>query len=282
MRSIESAFFSSSRVLALIFVAFIVPLALYLLILSWINRRSRPLMVSGVWDFVGILFASSGFLLLGGPAILGSLSERWRMFWLLGEWSNNEGLASIGQFSVFLSILYFFVVILGSGVVFWRQRHLTSIYNVDPPAVENALQETCNSLGLAPIRSGNLFVFGLPVEGPRSVDRPQGIQAPHYLPLAGETVKSAVSEEGIADLFLGQNAILELEPFDAAMHMTLRWEPYDSPLRSVLETELDRRLSQMSVPQHDTALWLSLAGTTLVALAVMIVLAQLIRPLLGL
>jgi hypothetical protein len=47
-------------------VALALPLAVYLLVLAWINRGRRALMVSGPWDFAGILFAASGFLLFGG------------------------------------------------------------------------------------------------------------------------------------------------------------------------------------------------------------------------
>ena len=54
---------------------FLFPLAIYCLIVSLLNRRPRPVMVSGTWDFAGVLFAVSGFLLLGGPVMLTSLSE---------------------------------------------------------------------------------------------------------------------------------------------------------------------------------------------------------------
>ena len=39
--------------------------------------RRQPLFVPGPWDFAGILFAASGFLLAGGPALLSSRSETW-------------------------------------------------------------------------------------------------------------------------------------------------------------------------------------------------------------
>src|SRR5262245_57274805 len=106
---------------------------MYLLILGGINRRQHPLMVSGVWAFIGILFAASGFLLFGGPAILSilTMSERWRGFWLLGKSPASSGDAQFMQAWVFLAILYFALVIVGSGMLLWRQRQLTSIYNVE-------------------------------------------------------------------------------------------------------------------------------------------------------
>jgi hypothetical protein len=270
----------------LIFVAFLVPLAIYLLVLGYINRQPRPLMVSGTWDFIGVLFAASGFLLLGGPAILSSFNERWRVLWLLGEGSTPEGLSGAWSLGMFLAALYFLVVVAGSGLVFWRQRGLTSIYNVEPSAVEGALGDVCDQLGLDPIRSGKLFVFGLSLEGPTRTSPSEGIQAPHFQgpSLARQPTPGAIAPGGTllgAEEFLGQNAILELESFESARHVTLRWDPPESPLRPVLEAELDRRLGLAGSPDHDTGLWLGLAGFTLLAAAVLIVFALVLRSLLA-
>src|SRR5215210_6898917 len=96
----------------LIFVVFLLPLGLYLLLLGQLNRQPRPVFLSGTLDFVGILFAASGFLLFGGPAVLTSLNESWRQFWLLGENTiSRDGLLAQWQFWVFLSLLYFTVVV---------------------------------------------------------------------------------------------------------------------------------------------------------------------------
>ena len=97
----------------MIFVAFFVPLAIYLLVLGHINRQPRPLIISGIYDFAGLLFAVSGFLLCGGPAVLSSLNERWRMFWLLGE-GRLAGLGMAQHFSLVLALFYFVVVVAGS------------------------------------------------------------------------------------------------------------------------------------------------------------------------
>src|SRR5207302_4843881 len=105
--------------------------------------------------------AASGFLLFGGPAILSSLNERWRWFWLLGQHSSGNDAEGAWQFWVFLSVLYFVLVVLGCGYVFWRQRHLTAIYNVEPEQVEQELADVCDRYDLHPVRSGNLFLFGL-------------------------------------------------------------------------------------------------------------------------
>lgn len=153
------------------------PVAVYLCILGGINRRRHPLMVSGVWDFVGILFAASGFLLFGGPAILSilsTLSERWHWFWWLGKnpASGSEGLAL--QAWMYLAIFYFVLIVLGSAMLLWRQRQLTAIYNVDPAQLEKSLEQVLDEMGLQPVRSGSLYLFGVPAD---QVSSPSGSQA---------------------------------------------------------------------------------------------------------
>jgi hypothetical protein len=267
-----------------IFVVFLVPLALYLLLLGHFNRQPRPVFLSGTLDFIGILFAASGFLLFGGPAILTSLNESCRRFWLLGENTiSRDSFLAQWQFWVFLSLLYFAVVVVGCSFVFRRQRHLTSIYNVEPALVESTLEEICEQYGLAPIRSGNVFVFGPGLEQLPDAPSPEGIQAPHSLPtLVQKTAPSRRLDipASLSEEFVGQSAVLEVETFQALRHVTLRWDPADSPLRGVLERELERRLGLAGAPYHETGLWLTLAGYGLLCLALFTAVLLVLRTLL--
>ena len=61
---------------------FLFPLAFYILFLAYLNARQRATMVAGVWDFVGVLFALSGFLILGGPLIIRGLHEQFNFLML--------------------------------------------------------------------------------------------------------------------------------------------------------------------------------------------------------
>src|SRR5260370_11444377 len=136
---------------SLIFLAFVVPLAVYCLILSVINRRRHPVIVAGSWDFAGVLFAASGFLLLGGPAILTGLHEQWRLAWLLGQTRYLQGIGENWSFWITLWLLYFAVVGSVSVFVLWRRRTLTSIYNIDPAVLAEVLTLVFDRLGL-PLR----------------------------------------------------------------------------------------------------------------------------------
>jgi hypothetical protein len=257
----------------LILLVFFFPLAIYLLILGVINRRRHPLLVSGTWDGIGLLFAASGFLLFAGPAVITSLSERWSAYWLFGQTESKlatpEG---TWQLWIFLAILYFALVVGGAAFLLWRQRRITSIYNADTHQVERALTRTCEGLGLHPVRSGDLYLFGFAFDlsADRSGAHASKVQAPHYLPSShregseglGPETKKAPSALA-ADALLEQTAVLELDGFPLMHHVTLRWDPADSHLRKIVETELAQRLAETSTRDNALGYWLLTLGTLL-------------------
>src|SRR6266849_3966820 len=134
--------------MGLIFLAFVVPLAIYSLILAHLNRSRHPIMVSGSWDFVGILFAASGFLLLGGPAILTGLHEQWRLSWLLGQTRFLNGFGENWYFWLGLWALYFVLVVSGAVFLLRRRRNQSSVYNVQPVMLDKILVQVLDQLGM--------------------------------------------------------------------------------------------------------------------------------------
>lgn len=259
----------------MILLAFFFPLAIYLLVLGFLNRRRHSLLVSGIWDGVALLFGVSGFLLFAGPAVLSALSEKWRMFWLFGKGEAPlTGADGVWQFWVFLSVLYFVLILVGTAYFFWRQRRLTAVYNAEVEQVENALAEICERLDIHPVRSGGLFLFGLSLGGApeRRGSNVERIQAPHYLPTAVRVAGSIARETPSASagatsdrIVLEQSAILEVDGFPLMRHVTLRWDPVDSPLRQVLETELSHRLFVTSTDDNALGNWLITLGSILLA-----------------
>ena len=232
----------------MILVAFLLPLSLYFLALSWVNRRPQPVVVAGTWDFVGLLFAASGFLLVGGPAMLSSVSDRWRTAWLLGEFGSiSEGLDGFREVWMLFAVAYFLVVVVGSWIVLARRRRLTCVYNVEPADVETALGDACRRLGLKPVRSGDLYLFGFGGDPP-------------VFPRPGEP-----------------NAILEVESSPALKHVSLRWEPHDSPLRAALEADLRERLGRAAAPDHEVSAWCNLLGTALLVFSLLVLVALVAR-----
>lgn len=242
---------------ALIFLAFLLPLAVYLLILGNLNHREHPVLVPGTWDFAGILFALSGFLLLAGPGMIGNFSERARLFWMFGEGSllGNPEDGALALW-VSLSVLYFGVVAGGAALLLWRQRAYASIYNAALPVIERALNQACLHLGLHPTRSGNLFLFGVGV--PWSAGRPMahdGIQSPSRSGLDAKVATIGAHREAPA-----QNTVLELEEFAWLRHVTLRWDPPAAELRHEIEGELRKILAETPPPDYAVGFWMTLLG----------------------
>ena len=251
-------------------VVFLFPLAIYCLAVSLLNRRHRPVMVSGTWDFVGVLFAASGFLLLGGPVMLTSLSERWRFTWLLGR---NPGPALFGEdgASIWLlvALLYFVTVVGGAAYLLLRRRNSTSIYNILPGRLEETLADVLDRLGLSWTRAGNRF-FISPANNLHN-GRPGGTGVPSTA-VAGRLVggraeipetRPATEPLLAAPTSYDQSGILLLDAFPAFRHVTLHWEEGNGPLRQEIEAELAKALAQVYAGNNPAATWFMAASACL-------------------
>jgi hypothetical protein len=243
----------------LILLSFFIPVGLYLLILGTINRRRYPLMVSGPWDFAGILFAASGFLLAGGPGALSVLNEHWRDALIFGHNpSDSSATETLWLLWLFLMIVYFIVVVLASGYFLWRARSQTSIYNIEPDTARAALGRVLERLGLSLVRSGDLFYVSRTADRAATTLELSAIQKPSDEGLA--RVKLRPTPIPTAGL---ENVCLEIESFRAMWHVTLRWEPSHSGLRQEVENELARELADTPTPNHLLGGWLTLASCAL-------------------
>jgi hypothetical protein len=214
----------------LIFVVFLFPLTLYCLILALINSRQRPLAVSGVWDFAGVLFAASGLLLAGGPSVMTGLNEHWRMFWLLGRKGDLADLSEESWLvSLLVSGLYFLVVLLGSAVMLWRRRRTTSIYNVEPAAFETTLTQVLEEQGLTWTRRGKQLWIAAPI---------------------------------------GPGVLLEVDAFPALRHVLLFWAGGSGPLRQQVEDGLREGLGRVHTEDNPAGSWFLWTGACLFLLMI--------------
>ena len=120
--------------------AFLLPIGFYCLILAAINRRSRPLLVSGIWDTIGVLFAMSGFFLVTMPMLLSEFVTR-----VFGV----EGNALDTWLEHWILFIAYLLLIIGASVfvVLWRSRK-TMIYNVDAEQFTTAMERTLTDVGL--------------------------------------------------------------------------------------------------------------------------------------
>jgi hypothetical protein len=141
----------------------LIPLSLYLSRIAHLSRRERPTAISGPWDFAGLLFGLSGFILFGGGLVLHLLQSNFR-FWMRG---NLEGLrAAWTQERLtwgFIVFSYLFVVVGSAALGFVARRRNLVVYNVEPAAFEAAIAEVFDQLGRHVERHGKLWVSGEPL-----------------------------------------------------------------------------------------------------------------------
>jgi hypothetical protein len=257
--------------LSLLLCFFLFPVAVYCWVLALVNRRPGPVMVSGLWDFVGLCFAASGFLLIVGPALLTGLYNRalqelpqahqprmiMAVLWDLLDY----------QWAVWLG--YYAAVVLGALLLLWLRRRKTVIYNVHPAVLEAVLTQTLARLGLPWTRQGNRFSLG----------SPRGAAAP------GAALAEAVrSGPPPAPAVLPREvppAVLDVEPFGLMYNVTLHWRGRLGPLRQEVETELARELAEVRTENNLAASWLVGIAGCLFCLVFFVVVVLIFLTVLG-
>ncbi len=240
------------------FLIFLIPLAIYFLILSLLNRRGHPVMLSGVWDAIALLFGASGLVIAVGPGVLSSVSERWRYFWLLGQNPNSSIFRDEGRDFWMLLCVFYFISVAGAAAYFvLRRRRSTAIYNMSSVAFDDALGDVLNGLGLCWTRAGNRVFVSYPNNG----DREASAAA------IGETDADADAAVAIATTPQVASTTIAVEPFPAFRHITLKWQNNDDGLRQEIEGELAKVLPRIASRGNPAATWfLGLAGVLFVAM----------------
>jgi hypothetical protein len=261
----------------LLLIVFAIPVAIYLLILAHLNRGTRPVMVSGPWDFAGILFAASGFLLFGGPALLSTLNlhETWRRFWLLGK--GAPGLTDDDRlFIVRLALfaVYFVVVVTASAFLLWRKRRVTAIYNVDPVLLEAVLDQVLERSAIPFAQTGNVLLFGTtqrlggPPQASSGAPVSEGSSQEAAFYSAPLYPRSNVSDnDGLsappASHRPQQTVTLTVDAAPTLAHVTLIWNPADSLLRREIEGQLAHALEETAAPGSALGDWLLIVAYAL-------------------
>jgi hypothetical protein len=238
----------------LIFLAFLFPVALYCLGLAFVNRSRHPVLIRGTWDFAGVLFAASGFLLLGGPVILSGLYREWRLAWLLGQsrflapgtlnWNSWLG----------VWLLYFVVVAGGAMLLLYRRRNTTSIYNIEPTQFEEILSSVFERLGLEVRASGTQrFLLSARVMCEES-DAPVYEAAKSWAaPQNSEGPAAAQTGAGLLAVSTSASAELRVDPFPPLHHVSLHWSDGAGMLRTEVEAELNRTFADTLSPRSPVA-----------------------------
>jgi hypothetical protein len=211
-----------------LFLVFLFPLAVYLLVLASINRRDKPLMVSGTWDALGLVFALAGVYLWIGPAILGTLYERG----MLPGSANltNRRFAQIWSYYPYIWGTYYLLVLVGQASMVMSRRNKTSVYNADSAALERLVLDCLGQRGFETSASGGMVFF-------------KGVPATAIV-AEGQPPPTAVT------------GAVEFERFAALRHVTLHWFVKEPWVRKELEVDIERRIEEASVVDNPSAVWL--------------------------
>jgi hypothetical protein len=241
------------------------PLGIYCLVLGRINRRPHPVLVAGPWDFAGVLFAVSGFLLLVGPRILTGFN-RWPDLWLQIQFRSLKGLRDHAWLLWNLAwYLYFLTLLAGAAVLLWRRRLTTSVYNVEPAAFGEAFGRALDRLGLAWRRDGNRVFLDVP--GP-SAAPPAGRAVPRPVVVAGRALATFLASDRTASPTrpeagpdTGSDAECQVElvrwqTLPTLRHMTVSWSAEGEPWRAEVEAELAKALREVRTRSNPVGSWL--------------------------
>jgi hypothetical protein len=257
---------------------FLFPVALYFLALAFLNRRPHPTMLPGSWDFLGLLFAASGFLLFVAPALLRGLFRQ-----ILQDMTFAEERPSADAVSAVISLqwltwgLYYLLVVGGGLLLAWLRAAKSVVYNIAPEELEHALDRACARLGLVATRSGTRLhlAYGAAPAG-KAEAMPEGILG----------AVSAAPLNGPADApprpnLSGGEAVVDVEPFPALWNATLHWRSDSGDLRRVVETELARELRDVPSYDNPVGAWMLGIAGFLFAVLFMIVMALILGAVLN-
>jgi hypothetical protein len=231
----------ASHILVTLLVS-LLPMAVYCLMLAAVNRRAVPLMVRGLWDFVGVLFAASGMLLWAGPAMMVTLYERsvtgtprsfdaiWREWWLI--WAGYYGL-----------------VFVGAGLLLWQRRHTTAIYNVNADVLLQVFGVTLQRLGFDFARNTQRQFLIAPAKSLAPSGAETAITAMPGLP--AQTLPPAEAETALPVY----RAAVEIDTFASLCHATLHWYETSPPVRREIEDELRKNLAAARPFDNPASTW---------------------------
>lgn len=197
------------------------PLGIYLLVLANVNRRHRPLLLSGVADALFLSFGLSGIFLWFGPAILGAFYERGL---LAAPSEGNRRFEQIWSLYPWLWGGYYVLVVAGQALMILSRRDKTVVYNVDFPALQHLVADALAQQGCRVSNRGAVIVF-------ESADRP------------------------------GTTGAVDVEAFAPLRNATLHWHTHDLALRRAVEHAISARLDDAATETNPSVAWLlSISG----------------------
>ena len=233
------------------------PIAVYCLFLATLNRRLRPVLVRGHWDFVGLLCAGSGFLLVVVPGLI--VNFYLRSLRQAAEGRNISVAEAIHELWTewwWVWLVYYATLIVGAGAL-WRWRTQKSlVYNIHPEQFDRVLAAVIEQRGLD----------GCRVAGRWTLRERNDLEAAE---LAGAPANSPPAQALPAVACRG--VIFDVDAFPSMSHVTLHWREHEPSLRDEIELGLSRRLQEVATYENPAAAWFLGASGLLFGLLFLIV-----------
>lgn len=253
--------------LLLVGLACLFPVSLYCLFLALLHHRRHPTMVSGPWDFTGVLLALFGFMLIGGTTLVFALHGAARDFWMRGD--NFADLrrshASAGMVTFLIWGIYFLLIV--GGALYWlRQRAAyTILYNLAPLELESIFSALFDRLGLTHMRRGTRLYVGY---GP---------------PVKSATALQFGGDDGLDPAAPAidpvRKALIDVDGSSAMRVVSLRWHFASRELRRELEAELARDLERFETGPGPASGWFITAAGCIMLLMIFFLATFLIQTL---
>lgn len=212
----------------------LMPLAIYLLYLSYVNGRPMPVMVSGAWDFAAVLLGLSGFILLIGPMLISLIDSTWRAY-TFGGWANLKGVGRREALAgSIMAVGYLMILSTGITILLRSRRRMTAIYNVSSPAVEPSLIGVLDQHGYPWRRNRGQIEIGVK--------------------------KTAEPPEPAARFFPHETATVRIDMFAALGHASLKWSGAWLNVRSEVEASLITVLPAYASRRNPVGGWMFTAA----------------------
>jgi hypothetical protein len=224
------------------------PMLVYCLLLIRFNSRHRASMIPGTWDCAGMLLATSGFLLAGGPLVLAGLDATWRRLVLKARVTDWRVFTGQGDaYALTTWALVFVIAMGGAAILINRRKHITVLYNVDTRHMTSALEYIFNQLSIVWTRHDQRYDLQLMSDNANAPSQP----SPSSL-IAQPYATAAVT----------------LVSLPSSCNVSLIWNPAEGAIRRLVEGEISQILPNIRAAENPSLSWLVTAAASLFAILV--------------
>ncbi len=132
----------------------LIPTSLYLRVLAAMSRRPHPVVVTGSWDFAGMVAGLYGWIICGGCVWLMVYDRHWISL-LGGDFAAIRAAWTMrGTTWTMLVLLYHLVVGVWIAVVSAYRHRSWTIYNIAPHTATEVVENALHDAGWAVMRRG--------------------------------------------------------------------------------------------------------------------------------